>query len=190
LQNASDLDIVSGVPETEEGKRRSGCPVSISLEVFGDRWSLLLVRDLMVRGYRTFKEFAESGEGIATNILADRLKRLQASGIITASDEPTDSRRVHYELTEKGISLAPVLLELLIWAAHHEETGAPCAVIEHMEKNREQVLAEVRRRWTEKDRTPILPRFEGQQKKRKGAQRDEQGSSTGRDPKRGIRLIR
>lgn len=154
------FDKVTGVPDHEREKPRSGCPVSTSLEVFGDRWSLLIVRDLMVRGYRSFKEFAESGEGIATNVLSDRLKKLQRAGIIVATEEPTDSRRVHYELTEKGISLAPVLLELLIWAARHEETGAPCGVIDHMERNRAQVLAEVRRRWIEKDRTPILPRFE------------------------------
>ena len=160
----------------------------MSLEVFGDRWSLLIVRDLMVRGYRSFKEFAESGEGIATNVLADRLKKLQRAGIIVADEEPWDSRRVHYELTEKGVSLAPVLLELLIWAAHHEDTGAPCAVIEHMERNRAQVLAEVRRRWMEKDRTPILPRFE-EGKKEKGAERNEQGSSTRRNAKRGVHLI-
>src|SRR6266498_6037688 len=63
---------------------RSGCPVSISLEIFGDRWSLLIIRDLMVRGYRTFKEFEEAGEGIATNILADRLRKLEATEIITS----------------------------------------------------------------------------------------------------------
>lgn len=113
----------------------------------------------MVRGYRTFKEFQESGEGIATNILADRLQKLEAGGIITAEPEETDGRKVNYRLTEKGIDLAPVLLELLIWGARHEETGAPCAVIEHMAQNREQVLAEVRRRWRERDSTPLLPRF-------------------------------
>lgn len=180
---------MTGVPEGAREKPRSGCPVSISLEVFGDRWSLLIVRDLMVRGYRSFKEFADSGEGIATNVLSDRLKKLQSADIIVASEEAGDSRRVHYELTEKGISLAPVLLELLIWAAHHEETGAPCAVIEHMERNRAQVLAEVRRRWMEKDRTPILPRFE-EGKKEKGAERNEQGSSTRRNAKRGVHPVR
>ena len=140
-------------------KRRSGCPVSISLERFGDRWSLLIIRDLMVRGFRTFKEFEESGEGIATNILADRLQKLQMAGIITAEVEEMDGRRVNYRLTEKGIDLAPVLLELLIWGTRHEETGASCAVIEKMAKNREQVLAEVRRRWRERDATPLLPQF-------------------------------
>jgi DNA-binding HxlR family transcriptional regulator len=142
-----------------KSKRRSGCPVSISLENFGDRWSLLVIRDLMVRGYRTFKEFQEAGEGIATNILADRLRRLEELGIIVAEEEETDGRRVNYRLTEKGIDLAPVLLELLIWGARHEQTGAPCAVIDNMERNREQVLAEVRRRWRERDSTPFLPRF-------------------------------
>ena len=140
-------------------KRRSGCPVSISLEIFGDRWSLLIIRDLMVRGFRTFKQFKESGEGIATNILADRLQRLERAGIISADVERSDARRVNYRLTEKGIDLAPVLLELLIWGARHERTGAPCAVIAEMADNREWVLAEVRRRWRDGDSTPLLPKF-------------------------------
>jgi DNA-binding HxlR family transcriptional regulator len=147
------------VPGNLKSKRRSGCPVSISLEVFGDRWSLLIVRDLMVRGLRTFRDFEESGESIATNILADRLQKLEANGIITAEAEETDGRRVNYRLTEKGIDLAPVLLDLLIWGARHEKTGAPCALITKMEKNREEVLAEARRRWRERDLTPLIPRF-------------------------------
>jgi DNA-binding HxlR family transcriptional regulator len=158
LQYASQIAIVSGVPK-RNAKSRSGCPVSISLEIFGDRWSLLIVRDLMVRGFRTFKEFQQSGEGIATNILTDRLKKLEAAGIITAQAEQADARRVNYRLTRKGIDLAPVLLELLIWAARHEPAAAPCAFIHKMEKNREQVLAEVRRRWRARDLTPLIPRF-------------------------------
>jgi DNA-binding HxlR family transcriptional regulator len=159
LHFASDVDSLADVPGKSKAKRRSGCPVSISLEIFGDRWSLLIIRDLMVRGLRTFKEFRESGEGIATNILADRLQKLEAEEIITAEVEETDGRRVNYRLTEKGIDLAPVLLELLIWATRHEESGAPCVLIENMEKNREEVLAEVRRRWRERDSRPFLPRF-------------------------------
>ena len=141
--------------------RRSGCPVSISLEIFGDRWSLLIIRDLMVRGLRTFTDFQGSGEGIATNILADRLQKLEVAGIITAAVDATDSRRVNYRLTEKGIDLAPVLLELLIWGARHEETGASCSLILKMEKNRDEIIAEVRRRWRERDSTPLIPRFDG-----------------------------
>src|SRR5579875_1666833 len=114
----------------------------MSLEVFGDRWSLLLMRDMMVRGYRTYGEFLHAGEGIATNVLSDRLRRLVAAEVVSTERAAEDGRRVYYRLTEKGIAFAPVLLELLIWAARHEETAAPCGVIDHMEANREAVLAE------------------------------------------------
>jgi len=147
-------------------RHRSGCPVSISLEILGDRWSLLVIRDLMVRGYRTFKQFEEAGEGVATNILADRLRKLKKAGIISSEREPADGRRRNYRLTEKGIDLAPVLLELLIWGARHEQTGAPCEVIEQLAANREQVLAETRRRWNDRDLRPILPPFEPATSKR------------------------
>lgn len=149
------------VPAKARSKPRSGCPVSISLERFGDRWSLLIIRDLMVRSYRTFKDFQEAGEGIATNVLADRLRKLAAGGIITVEADDKDRRKLNYRLTEKGIDLAPVMLELLVWASRHEETEAPCAVIENMAQNRGAVLAETRRRWAERDPTPLLPRFDG-----------------------------
>lgn len=149
------------MPGKPEPKHRSGCPVSISLEMLGDRWSLLVIRDLMVRGLRTFREFQESGEGIATNILTDRLRKLEAAGIVAAEANRADGRRVNYRLTTKGIDLAPVLLELLIWGARHEQTAAPCAYISKMEKNREAVLAEVRRRWRARDSTPLLPAWAG-----------------------------
>jgi len=148
------------VRERLKSTLRSLCPVSLSLETLGDRWSLLIVRDLMVRGYRTFGEFQQSGERIASNILADRLRRLEAAGIISVEPDPTDRRRMNYRLTEKGIDLAPVLLELLIWGARHEHTAAPRALIDDMEKNRGDVLAEVRRRWQQRDLTPLLPPFQ------------------------------
>lgn len=159
MHNASHHVSLTGVSGSSKPKRRSGCPVSVSLELFGDRWSLLIVRDMMVRGLRTFKDFQESGEAIATNTLADRLKKLEAAGIVISSAESSDKRRINYRLTEKGIDLAPVLLELLIWGAQHEPTAAPCAVIDHMERNRGAILAETRRRWAEDDRTPLLARF-------------------------------
>ena len=129
--------------------------MSVSLEIFGDRWSLLIVRDLMIRGYRTFKEFEKSGEGVATNILTDRLQKLESTGIITTEVDEADRRRVNYRLTRKGIDLAPVLLELLIWGAQHENTEAPYAVIEKMAQNREALLEEVRQRWRERDPRPL-----------------------------------
>jgi len=139
--------------------RRSRCPVSCALELLGDRWTLLLVRDMMVRGYRTFREFQSAGEGIASNILSSRLQSLEAGGIVVAEPSAEDGRSVHYRLTEKGIALAPVLLELLIWGAHHEDSDAPCAVIDHMEQNRAAVLAETWRRWNERDPEPLIPPF-------------------------------
>src|SRR5262245_52613133 len=141
--------------------RRSGCPVSISLEMLGDRWSLLIVRDLMVRGLRTFHEFQDSGERIASNVLADRLRKLEAAGIIRAEPEPTDRRRVNYRLTQKGIDLAPVVLELLVWGPRYERTAAPCDLIAQMANHRKRVLGEVRRRWRDRDARPLLPRFDG-----------------------------
>jgi DNA-binding HxlR family transcriptional regulator len=133
--------------------------VSTSLDLFGDKWSLLIVRDMMVRGYRTFREFQNSGEGIATNILTDRLKKLEAGGILMQERAADDGRSTHYRLTEKGIALAPVLLELLIWGGRHEETDAPCGAIDQMEQNRSAMIQEAYRRWQQRDPRPLLPPF-------------------------------
>jgi len=132
----------------------------MSLEQFGDRWSLLIIRDMMVRGYSTFKEFQESGEGISSNVLSDRLKTLEADGIVMTEPDETDARRLNYRLTQKGIDLAPVMLELLIWGAKYESTAAPCAFIVQMENCRQQVLTETYKRWRERDSTPLIPRFD------------------------------
>ena len=130
-------------------KRRSGCPLNASVEMLGDRWSLLILRDMMLRGFRSYKEFLESYEGIATNILADRLKKLIAHGIITTEEDPSDGRKLIYVLTPKGIDLAPVLTEMVLWAARHEETENQ-ALVRQMKKDKEQLLAAVRQRWAEK----------------------------------------
>ena len=130
-------------------KRRSGCPLNASVEILGDRWSLLIIRDMMLRGSRAYKEFLESYEGIATNILADRLRKLEAHGIITAERDPSDGRKLIYLLTAKGIGLAPVLTEMVLWAAAHEDTGNQ-ALVRQMQKDKEQFLAAVRQRWSEK----------------------------------------
>lgn len=138
-----------------KAKPRSGCPVSVALEILGDRWSLLIVRDLMVRGFRTFREFEHSGEGIATNILANRLRKLESAGIIITEGDEKDGRKTNYRLTKKGIDLAPLLLEVLIWGARHEKSDAPCSLIEKMAEHREALVAEVRRRWLQRDPTPL-----------------------------------
>lgn len=138
------------MPKKKPGpKRRSGCPLNASVEMLGDRWSLLILRDMMLRGFRTYKEFLESYEGIATNILADRLRKLVAHGIITMERDPSDGRRLIYLLTAKGIDLAPVLTEMVLWAAAHEDTGNQ-VLVRRMQKDKEQFLAAVRQRWAEK----------------------------------------
>jgi DNA-binding HxlR family transcriptional regulator len=114
--------------------------------MIGDRWSLLIIRD-MLRGFRTYQQFLNSEEGIATNILADRLRKLESSEIISTSRDPGDRRKLIYKLTKKGLDLGPVLLELALWSARYENTEASRAMIQKMEKNRAAFLAEIRRNW-------------------------------------------
>jgi DNA-binding HxlR family transcriptional regulator len=132
--------------QKKKAKRRSECPLNISVEMLGDRWSLLIIRDMMLREFRSYKEFLECYEGIATNILADRLRRLVANGIITAESDPQDGRKLIYRLTAKGIDLAPVLTEMVLWAAGHEDTGNQ-ALVKLMQADKEKFLAGIRERW-------------------------------------------
>jgi DNA-binding HxlR family transcriptional regulator len=134
------------VPKKRKATRRSECPLNASVEMLGDRWSLLIIRDMMLRGFRTYKEFMKCYEGIATNILADRLKKLVAYGIITAEPDPSDGRKLIYLLTAKGIDLAPMLTEMVLWAAGHEETGNQ-ALVRLMRADKEKFLAGIRQRW-------------------------------------------
>ena len=134
-------------------ERRSGCPISLALELFGDPWTLLIVRDVMFKARRTFKEFQAAGEGVASNLLSDRLGRLEAAGILASEPDPADARRVLYGLTPKGADLAPVLVEIILWSARHEETDAPPAVVRAMRADREQVVADIRNQWRRR-RTP------------------------------------
>ncbi len=120
--------------------------MNASVEMLGDRWSLLIIRDMMLRGFRTYKQFMECYEGIATNILADRLRKLVAYGIIALQKDPSDGRRVIYLLTKKGIDLAPVLTEMVLWAAAHEDTGNQ-SLVRQMRADKEKFLARVRQRW-------------------------------------------
>ena len=130
----------------QKPKRRSECPLNASVEMLGDRWSLLIIRDMMLREFRTYKEFMQCYEGIATNILADRLKKLVAYGIITTEPDPSDGRKLIYSLTAKGIDLAPVLTEMVLWAAAHEDTGNQ-ALVRQMRADKAKFLAGVRERW-------------------------------------------
>jgi DNA-binding HxlR family transcriptional regulator len=136
-------------------KRRSECPLNVSVEMLGDRWSLLIIRDMMLRGFQSYKEFMECYEGIATNILADRLRKLVANGIITAKPDPRDGRKLIYALTAKGIDLGPVMTEMVLWAAGHEDTGNQ-ALVKLMRADKEKFLAGIRERWA-KSRVGLGP---------------------------------
>ena len=135
------------VGSTALRQSRSGCPISIALEILGDPWSLLIVRDLMFKDRRTYNDFLAGGEGIASNILADRLRKLERAEIIEKRRDPQDGRRFVYRLSNKGIDLAPVLVELVIWSTRHERTDAPPAVVRAMSSDRAAFLAKVRQRW-------------------------------------------
>jgi DNA-binding HxlR family transcriptional regulator len=137
---------MQSVAKHNNSSRRSGCPLNASVEMLGDRWSLLIIRDMMLRGASTYKQFLECYEGIATNILANRLRKLVEYGIISKQINPTDARKVTYRLTEKGIDLAPVLTEMVLWAAAHEETGNQ-ALVRQMRTDKQKFLDAIRKRY-------------------------------------------
>jgi DNA-binding HxlR family transcriptional regulator len=119
----------------------------VSLEILGDRWTLLIVRDLMLKGRNTFREFLDGGENIASNVLTDRLTQLEAHGIVERRPSARDGRSYIYRLTEKGIGLAPVLLEMIVWAAQHEQTAAHPSEVRRIIRHRDAYLSEIRARW-------------------------------------------
>lgn len=121
-------------------QRRSDCPINYALEGFGDMWSLLIMRDIIYFGKRTYSEFLESEEGIATNILANRLAYLEEQGILVKKPHETDKRKEVYTLTEKGIDLIPLLIEIANWSAKYDpQTGAPPEWIALMNAEKEKM---------------------------------------------------
>lgn len=129
-----------------ESSWRSACPLNASVEILGDRWSLLIIRDMMLRRFTSYKEFMDSYEGIASNILADRLRKLESHGIIVTKPHPSDGRKLIYLLTAKGMDLAPILTEMVLWAAAHEDTENR-ELVREIQKDKKEFLAAIRRRW-------------------------------------------
>ena len=126
-------------------QRRSDCPINFALETFGDPWSLLIIRDIVYFGKKTYGEFLASEEGMATNILASRLARLEEQGILMKKPSEQDKRKEEYALTEKGLDLIPVLAEIANWSAEYDpHTGAPAAWITLMKADREKMLRLIR----------------------------------------------
>ncbi len=103
---------------------RSHCPINFGLEHFGDKWSLLILRDLMFKGKRHYNEFLEGGEGVSTSVLGSRLRQLEERGLIRRGEDHIKKSRIRYSLTEKGITLLPVMVEMILWSADHDPDTA------------------------------------------------------------------
>jgi DNA-binding HxlR family transcriptional regulator len=154
-----------------ESAARSGCPINLTLEILGDRWSLIVIRDLIFGGWRHFRELqANSMEGIASNILADRLKRLVEAGLLTRTGDPTHRQKAIYSLTEPAIQLVPLLAQMGAWGrrhlpATHElsvraellENGGPQLWAEFMDELREAHLGQAR---ADKPKVSVLERLD------------------------------
>ena len=124
---------------------RSSCPINFGLEIFGDQWTLLVLRDMLIQQKRTFREFQSSAEGIASNILTDRLKRLEACGLIVREASPTDGRVTIYSPTDAARDLIPVLVEMSYWGATYDRaTGAPPSFRAAYRADREGLIASIR----------------------------------------------
>src|SRR5258708_9848378 len=122
-------------------QRRSYCPINCALETFGDTWSLLILCDMVYFGKKTYGEFLESKEGIATNILASRLLHLEKKGILVKKPHEMDKRKEVYILTKKGLDLIPILMEMANWSAEHDpHTAAPAAWVALMKAEREKMI--------------------------------------------------
>ncbi len=125
--------------------RRSDCPICFALDIVGDRWTLLVLRDLILMRKRYFREFLAADEGIASNILAQRLKLLEACGVVERRRDPANARQVIYQPTATGLDLIPVLLELARFGATHDaHTAAPKAFVRRIAQEREDMVREIR----------------------------------------------
>lgn len=124
--------------------KRSDCPVSYALDFFGDKWTFLIIRDLMFEGKKFYKDFSNSKEGIATNILSDRLKRLEGIGVIESKVYEKLKTKKEYSLTQKGKDLVPVLVEIMAWSAKYDEgLAVPPDFVERVKNSRELVIEKV-----------------------------------------------
>ena len=124
----------------KELKQRSTCPVSTSLDVLGDKWTLLILRDMVFAGKSTYGQFLQSAEKMATNILADRLAMLEAQGLLTKSVAADKKSKFTYRLTEKGVAVVPILVELILWGAGHCATIVDAGLLAELRTNKDAAV--------------------------------------------------
>jgi DNA-binding HxlR family transcriptional regulator len=124
---------------------RSHCPINFTLEHFGDKWSFLIIRDLMFKGKRHYNEFLEAGEKVSTSVLGDRLKKLEEMGIIYKGEDTVKKSRIRYSLTQKGIDLLPILLEMIVWGGLKDAlTESPKEFMDEAINHKEQLIEKIR----------------------------------------------
>ncbi len=122
----------------------SGCPVRFGMSQFGDKWSFLIIRDLMFKGRNYYHEFMEAGEGISTNVLATRLADLESNGIVSKSKDPAKGSRFIYSLTQKGIELMPMMLAMMDWSEKYDaETEVPREFIQKLRNDPDKLQEEL-----------------------------------------------
>ncbi len=133
---------------TNKFPQRSHCPINYALESFGDKWTLLIIRDLMFNDKQSYGDFLASGEKISTNILADRLKRLEELGIVTKGAQAPNRSKVAYSLTQKGRDLLPIMLEITRWSGKYDaDTYASRSFLMRLEQDRDKLIAAIRAGW-------------------------------------------
>jgi len=126
-------------------KMRSHCPINYALEHFGDKWSLLVIRDLMFKGKRHYNEFFESGEKVSTSVLGDRLKRLEESGIICKGKDSVKKSRIRYSLTKKGIAMLPIMVDMITWSGNFDnDTEAGKVFLTQASESRDYLLSSIK----------------------------------------------
>lgn len=139
---------LSAPMKSKRDGRRSRCPISFALDSLGDKWTLLVLRDLILFGKKHYGEFSQSEEKIASNILADRLKRLDELGFITKRADPDNQTKNIYRPTDKALDLVPLIFEIVLWSAKYDpKTAAPKEFVNRLKKNRQAMIKEIMARW-------------------------------------------
>jgi DNA-binding HxlR family transcriptional regulator len=134
----------------KELKQRSTCPISTALDVLGDKWSLLVLRDMVFAGKSAYGQFLQSGEKIATNVLADRLAVLESQGLISKAVASDKKSKFTYRLTEKGVATIPILVEFILWGARHCSTVVDAGLLAELQDGKAEALAKYQRLAREK----------------------------------------
>ncbi|GGC06829.1 winged helix-turn-helix transcriptional regulator [Dyadobacter sediminis] len=134
----------------KELKQRSTCPISTSLDVLGDKWTLLILRDMVFAGKCTYGQFLQSAEKMATNILADRLVILESQGILTKAVAADKKSKFTYRLTEKGVDTVPIIIELILWGAKHCPTVIDPGLLEELQNGKDVAVEKYQRLAREK----------------------------------------